>query len=53
MFISWYWLLAVVLLVVGYIHTLRRNYKACRHDRDAIYKGYHRMQEELKKRQGE
>ncbi|WLI75746.1 hypothetical protein Q5705_14245 [Kosakonia sp. H02] len=51
MFISWYWLLAAVLLVAGYIHGLRRSYKACRHDREAIYKGYQRVQEELNKRQ--
>ncbi len=50
MFISWYWIVAVVLIVLGYIHVLKRNCKACRHDREAIYKGYLRVVEELKKR---
>jgi hypothetical protein len=49
-FISWYWIVAVVLIVLGYIHVLKRNCKACRHDREAIYKGYLRVVEELKKR---
>lgn len=49
MFISWYWLLAIVVVVVGYVHVLKRNCKACRHDREAIYKAYQRVLEELKK----
>ncbi|MDM9615315.1 hypothetical protein [Kosakonia cowanii] len=49
MFISWYWLLLVVVLVVGYVHALRRRYKACRHERDAVYEGYQRAQVELKR----
>ncbi|PDO86206.1 MULTISPECIES: hypothetical protein [Kosakonia] len=49
MFISWYWIVAIVVLVVGYIHVLKRNCKACRHDREAIYKGYLRVLDEVKK----
>ncbi|AMO47119.1 Protein of unknown function [Kosakonia oryzendophytica] len=57
MFISWYWLLLIVLVLVVYIHALKRNNKACRHDRDALYTAYQRVLDELKKisgaRQGE
>lgn len=49
MFISWYWIVTIVVLVVGYIHVLKRNCKACRHDREAIYKGYLRVLDEVKK----
>ncbi|KIS42241.1 MULTISPECIES: hypothetical protein [Kosakonia] len=49
MFISWYWLLAIVIVVFGYVHVLKRHCKACRHDREAIYKAYQRVLEELKK----
>ncbi|WP_312690860.1 hypothetical protein [Kosakonia sp.] len=57
MFISWYWLLLIVLVIVIYIHALKRNNKACRHDREALYQAYQRVMEDLKKvrgsRQGE
>lgn len=57
MFISWYWLLLIVLVIVVYIHALKRNNKACCHDREALYKAYQRVLDELKKisgtRQGE
>ncbi|WP_039056937.1 hypothetical protein [Enterobacter sp. Bisph1] len=49
MFISWYWMVAIVIVAFGYIHVLKRNHKACRHDREAIYKGYLRLRDELKK----
>lgn len=49
MFISWYWLLVIVLLIAGYIHALKRSNKACRHDREALQQGYQRLVEELKK----
>jgi len=42
-------MVAIVIVAFGYIHVLKRNHKACRHDREAIYKGYLRLRDELKK----
>ena len=49
MFISWYWLLVLAALIVGYILVLKRSCKAYRQDRDALQEGYQRMHDELRK----
>ncbi|EDV1140417.1 hypothetical protein XY39_001427 [Salmonella enterica subsp. enterica] len=36
MFIAWYWLILIVLVVVGYICHMKRYCRAFRQDRDAL-----------------
>ncbi|EEI6789110.1 hypothetical protein HF719_001496 [Salmonella enterica] len=36
MFIAWYWIILIVLVVVGYICHMKRYRRAFRQDRDAL-----------------
>ena len=36
MFIAWYWIVLIVLVVVGYVCHMKRYCKAFRQDRDAL-----------------
>lgn len=36
MFIAWYWIILIVLVVVGYICHMKRYCRAFRQDRDAL-----------------
>ncbi|WP_318365675.1 hypothetical protein [Enterobacter sp.] len=51
MFIAWYWLVAIGVIVIGYICHMKRYCSAYRQDRDALLEGYRKLRQ--KRKQGE
>lgn len=43
MFISWFWIGLIVILVLVHINCIKRNSRACRHDRAALQEAYQRL----------
>lgn len=43
MFIAWYWIVLIVVAVVGYFLHLRRYCRAFRQDRDALLAGHQKL----------